>query len=193
MKTFQQFAMVISKVCECLNWIAEALFLTAFITSIAARGWMQDILSRFLFENGQGNAEISVFGFELNIMVDGSISMTAVSLLCVCALLMTFLEAMVFRNLYLILKTTMGKTSFSKGQTPFQKDNVRMVREIGIFYIAMSVVGFVMSIICRLILGTDATEISVELGNILTGIILLCLSETFSYGTLLQEDVEGLV
>ncbi len=131
--------------------------------------------------------------FKLYVMINGKLSVAAFSLLCFSIILLAFLNAMVFRNVYLILKTTLGKTSFSKGQTPFQKDNVRMIREIGIFYIAESLLSLAMGIICRLVLGAEATELSVGLNNILAGIVFLCLSETFAYGTKLQDDVEGLV
>lgn len=195
MKTVQKAAMIVSKVCECIYWIAEAVFAILFIASLAARGWTKDLLTQTFGKIGPGieSAEFNVLGFELDLSINGEISVTAFSLLCFSAILLAFLNAMVFRNIYLILKTTLGKTSFSKGQTPFQKDNVRMIREIGIFYIAESLLSLTMGIICRLVLGAEATELSVGLNNILAGIVFLCLSETFAYGTKLQDDVEGLV
>lgn len=61
--------------------------------------------------------------------------------------------AMVFRNVYLIFRTAKGKTWFAKGDTPFQKDIVRMVREIGIFYLAVPIVSLLMSVVAVLVLG----------------------------------------
>lgn len=195
MKTVQKTAMIVSKVCECTYWIAEAVFTVLFLASLAARGWMKELIMQIFEKAGSGieSAEFKLLGFELNLSVNGEISMTAFSLLCFSAILLAFLSAMVFRNLYLILRTTLGKTSFSKGQTPFQKDNVRMIREIGIFYIAESLLGLIMGIICRLILGSESTGLSIGLNNILAGIVFICLSKTFAYGTKLQDDVEGLV
>ena len=67
------------------------------------------------------------------------------------AVIILSLMAMVFRNLYLIIKR-------SETGTPFQPDNIRMLREIGIFAIAIPIVGLIMSIVCRLVLGVDAVE-----------------------------------
>lgn len=79
-----------------------------------------------------------------------------------------------------------GTNAFPERQRTYDKGNWD-------FYIAESLIGLTMGIICRLILGAEATELSVGLNNILAGIVFLCLSETFAYGTQLQNDVEGLV
>ena len=94
--------------------------------------------------------------------------------------------AMVFRNLYLIIKK-------SEGTTPFQKDNVRMLREIGIFTIAIPVIGFVMSVIARLAIGYEVAEISNSMDGFIMGIIVLCLTQFFAHGVELENDVDGLL
>ena len=116
--------------------------------------------------------------------------MTAILLFSICAVIILSLMAMVFRNVNLILKTTLGKTKFSKGQTPFQKDNTRMVREIGIFFISVPVISFVVSVIARAVLGVDNAEISVDFQNLIIGIIVLCLSQSFAYGNELQDQAD---
>ena len=100
---------------------------------------------------------------------------------------------MIFRNVYLILKTAQGKTWFSKGDTPFQKDIVRMLREIGIFLLSSCAVDLFWSIGLRMILGVDQVELSVGLTRIILGMMVLCLSQFFDYGAHLQEDVDGLL
>lgn len=112
MKTVQKIAMVVSKVCECLYWVVGAVFASTLIASLAARDWTQAYFEKMHF--GADSSMFNALGFELNVMIDGRLSMTAVSLLCFCTVLLAFLNAMVFRNIYLILKTTLGKTSFSR-------------------------------------------------------------------------------
>ena len=100
---------------------------------------------------------------------------------------------MIFRNVYLIFKTAEGETKFSQGKTPFQKDNIRMVREIGIFCIAIPVVELIVSVIARIVLPVGVVETSVEMTGVFMGLVVLCLSQFFAYGMELQEDVDGLV
>ena len=112
--------------------------------------------------------------------------MTTFFLFGIGATVILGLMAMVFRNLSLIFKR-------SENNTPFQKDNVRMMKEIGIFSIAVPVVGFVMSVIARIVIGAEAAEISINQSGIFMGIIVLCLTQFFAYGTELEKDVDGLL
>ena len=102
------------------------------------------------------------------------------------AVLILALMAMIFRNLNLIIKK-------SEGTTPFQPDNVRMFREIGIFSIAVPVVGLIMSIITRLVLGAEAAEVSNNFSGLVIGIVVLCITQFFAHGIELEKDVDGLL
>ena len=108
----------------------------------------------------------------------------------VCAVLYGLL-AMVFRNIYLIVRTARGGTWFSKGETPFQDDNIRMVREIGIFLIAMYIVQLVGTGIVHLV--ASHVESSTSMLVLFLGIIMICLSKIFEYGKGLEEAQEGLI
>ena len=110
--------------------------------------------------------------------------------LIVCAVLYGLL-AMVFRNIYLIVRTARGGTWFSKGETPFQDDNIRMVREIGIFLIAMYIVQLVGTGIVHLV--ASHVESSTSMLVLFLGIIMICLSKIFEYGKGLEEAQEGLI
>ena len=68
-----------------------------------------------------------------------------------------------------------------------------MMKEIGIFAIAVPVIGFIMSIIVRLVTGVETAEISVDMGGIFMGIIVLCLTQYFVHGADLEKDVDGLL
>ena len=92
---------------------------------------------------------------------------------------------MIFRNLYLIIKNS--------GETPFSADNIRRLREIGIFSISSPIICFFISIISRVILGVDDTEIAVGMDGFITGILVLFLSRIFTYGAKLESDVDGLL
>ena len=103
--------------------------------------------------------------------------------------------AMICRNIYLIFKTANGETKFSQGKTPFQPDIVRMIREIGIFSIAIPIVEIIMSIVGSLVLGPLGAEFdfSVNLVSVFFGLVVLCLSQFFAYGVQLQKETDGLV
>lgn len=137
---------------------------------------------------------IAVQGFSIVIgNPDGTLNNAAMIIFLITGALTAELMAWVFRNVNLILRTTQGLTKFSKGKTPFQKDNVRMMREIGIFFISIAVVELAMSGIAVLILGPEMAEVSADLGGVVIGILMLCLSQVFAIGQKMQEDVDGLV
>ena len=138
--------------------------------------------------------EFRVQGFSIRIAgPDGTVDNRALMIFLLGGALVLELMAWVFRNVNLILRTTQGLTKFSQGKTPFQKDNVRMMREIGIFFISIAVVELAMSGVAVLILGPETAEISADLGGVVIGILMLCLSQVFALGQRMQEDVDGLV
>lgn len=191
MERLNKVALVVSKILEVFHWIGEAGMLAVLVCSLVAGDWLENILTDGVSENG---TMLSTYGFELMaVNADGTVNMKAVMLFSIGAIMILGLMAMVFRNIYLIIKTAKGGTWFANGSTPFQKDIVRMVREIGIFYIAVPVVGLAMSVISRLMLGAETAEISMSLEGFVTGLIILCLSQIFSYGMQLQRDVDGLL
>lgn len=188
MKSVNRAAIILTKILEVLHWFTAAVMAVVLIASAASANWLEEILQK---GSGTLGDTLATYGFEMNVLYsDGKINMTAILLFSICAVIILSLMAMVFRNVNLILKTTLGKTKFSKGQTPFQKDNTRMVREIGIFFISVPVISFVMSVIVRAVLGVDNAEISVDFQNLIIGIIVLCLSQSFAYGNELQEQAD---
>ena len=68
-----------------------------------------------------------------------------------------------------------------------------MMREIGIFSIAVPVIGLFMSFIVRLIIGVDAVEKSMDMNGVFMGIVVLCLTPFFVHGAELEKDVDGLL
>lgn len=185
MKGINKLGKIVMKILEVFHWVAVALMTAAVICSVADPEWVKYFVS-FDAKDCCG-ANLEVYGFEVNApVVDGNVDMTVVLLFGIVAVLILSVMAMVFRNLHLIFKK-------SENATPFQKDNIRMMREIGIFAIAVPVIGLIMSIIIRPVIGVETTEISVDMSGIFMGIIVLCLTQFFVHGAELEKDVDGLL
>ncbi|MFR1436451.1 MAG: hypothetical protein ACLSS9_14775 [Acutalibacteraceae bacterium] len=185
MKGIVKAAKIVTKIAEVFHWIGTALMLAATVCSLAAPDWVK----YFVGINAKEccGAELNVYGFEIIAPVkNSSVDMTTLFLFGIGAVIILSLIAMVFRNLNLIIKK-------SEGSTPFKPDNIRMLKEIGIFSFSIPVVGLLMSIVCRLILGIDAVETSVNFYGFFMGIVVLCLTQFFIHGAELQKDVDGLL
>lgn len=176
---------IITKILEVFHWVGTALMAAATVCALAAPEWVGYFVG-FDAKECCG-ANLTVYGFEVNApVVNGNVDMTTFFLFGIGAAIILALMAMVFRNLHLIFRK-------SENTTPFQKDNIRMMKEIGIFSIAVPVVGFVMSLVIRLVIGAEAAEIRVSQSGIFMGIIVLCLTQYFIHGAELENDVDGLL
>ena len=184
MKKLNQVVKVIAKILEIAHWVGAGLMAAVAVCSAVAPQW----LGRFMDVEALGQeTEVTVYGFEVAVVdAAGRLNTTVLCLFAIGAVLIFALVAMMFRNINLILKK-------AESATPFHKDNVRMVREIGIFSIAIPVVGLIMSVILRLVAGVETSETSVRLGGVIMGIVMLSLSQIFAYGGTLEKDVDGLV
>lgn len=185
MKGMSTAAKIITKILEVFHWVGAALMAAAAVCAAVAPqyiGYFVDFDAKECC-----GAELSVYGFEVSLPVtDGAVDMTAFLLFGIGAVIILALMAMVFRNLSLIFRK-------SETGSPFQKDNIRMMKEIGIFCIAVPVIGFLMSTVIRLVTGVDTVELSLDMGGIFMGIIVLCLTQYFIHGAELENDVAGLV
>lgn len=184
MKKLNKVVKIVAKVFEVVHWVLAGIMVLMAICS----GQVAERLNSFYNMTGSAQtAEASVYGFEVELMnAAGKINATTLMLFAIGAVFLYILVAMIFRNIYLIIKK-------SESETPFNNDNIRMVREIGIFSIAMPIIGLIMSTIIRLVVGVDFTEINVKLYGFVMGIIMLCLSQFFAYGAKLEKDVDGLL
>lgn len=183
MKKLDKVTLVLAKVLEIGHWIGMVGMIVVFVLSL--------IMGSGVFNNvnlADFDASLITYGFEIE-MVDaaGQVSVPALRVFCIGAALILGVMAMVFRNIYLILKR-------SENTTPFQKDNVRMVREIGIFLIAVPVISLIMSIVARLVVGPELVEASsVGLSSFMVGLVMLCLSQFFAHGVELETETDGLL
>ena len=185
MKGINKLGKIITKILEVFHWVGAVLMVAATVCSVAAPNWVKYFVGFDAKECCGANLE--VYGFEVNApVVNGNTDMTSFMLFGIGAVIILAVMAMVFRNLHLIFKK-------SENGTPFQKDNIRMMKEIGIFAIAVPVIGLIMSIIVRLVTGVETAEISIDMGGIFMGIIVLCLTQYFVHGADLEKDVDGLL
>lgn len=180
-------AVVLTKIIELFHWVAVGLLSASLIVY-----FLNDNLLKYLMD--VGNGEFAVSGYSVNVLSEsGDLIAGAFVPALTAGIIVCGLTAMIFRNIYLIFKTTNGKTKFSKGTTPFQPENVRMLREIGIFAILIPAVEFICDVITKIIVGVDFVESSISITGIVLGIAVLCLSQFFVYGMELQRDSDGLL
>lgn len=185
MKKLNKTVIRLSCIAEVFLWIGTAVMLGLFIASLI----VPDKLG-FMLESGS----LTISGFNIaTVDAAGNAIPRAVTVCTFAGILIMPLSAMIARNIHLIFQTAAGATAFSQGVTPFQKDNVRMVREIGIFSIAIPAVELLVSVIAQLYVGNVQAEYSVNLNGVFFGLVILCLSQFFAYGVSLQEEVDGLV
>ncbi len=181
---------IISLVFEFFFLAVAAAYAATTILHFAKPATVQNWVTAMASET---NGELKSAGFCVQVICNGEYLRPGVLAALLSGILANLCYTMIFRNVNLTLRTMKGKTWFAKGETPFQKDITRMVREIGIFLILIPVIETIISAIFRPIIGMGIAEISVDMSKIITGIVVLALSEIFAYGENLEKDVEGLV
>ena len=183
---------VISKIAEIIHWIGAGISAVFILITSLDKGFIADCVA----EEGPEFAQITGYGFDINALTPtGEVNHFAMTMAFVGMMITFVLMALVFRNLDIILTTIRGKYVHAKSSSPFQEDVVRRVREIGIFTIAMPVIGF---IITAIITGVSlangiVSEVSVSFDGVFIGLVCLCLTQIFSYGAKLEEEVDGLL
>ena len=189
MKKLNKATTIISKIGEIIYWIAAVFtFVMIFISAFGKLEWLSK-LSDFVPSN---ITELKSTGFTLEALNGSTFTKGAYIVFFITMFLVFGISAMIFRNVNLVLKTANGKTWFAKSESPFQPDNIRMVREIGIFFIFIPIIEIIMSVISKFVL-PNTIDCSVDFSFIFVGIIAICLSEYFAYGMKLQNDVDGLL
>ena len=185
MKVINKLGKIIAKILEVFHWVGVMLMIAATVCSVVAPNWVNYFVGFDAKECCGANLE--VYGFEVNApVINGNVDMTSFLIFGIGAVIILVMMAMVFRNLHLIFKK-------SENTTPFQKDNIRMMREIGYFSIAVPVIGLIMSVFVRLVTGVETAEVSIDTTGIFMGIIVLCLTQFFIHGAELEKDVDGLL
>ena len=179
MKKMTVAGKIITKILEVLHWACAGLMALLMLLSYGKPGtWEHTSAPTF---------DYTVYGFSVDLADSaGGTNPTAFYLFLITAAILCVLMAMIFHDIYSILKK-------AEERTPFHEDNIRKLKEIGYLSIAVPIVGLVMSTIMRLALGPDAVEIGGDIDGFVMGIIVLCLTQYFAYGAQLEKDVDGLV
>lgn len=186
MKGISKLAKIVTKIVEVCHWVGAGLMAATVVCCVAAPRYIGHFVDLDVKE-GCSAELLDVYGFQVSVPVtNGSLDMTTFVLFGIGAAIILALMAVIFHNLNLVFKK-------SENATPFQKDNIRRMKEIGIFSIAVPLIGFVMSILIRLVTGVESAEISLNLGGIVMGIVVLCLTGYFIHGAELEEDINGLL
>ncbi len=183
MKKLDKVTRVLAKLLEIGHWIAMVSMAVVFVLSfVMGTGIFREV------NMADFGASLTTYGFEIEAVDQvGQVRLAALRIFCVAAVLILGTMAMVFRNIYLILKR-------AERDTPFQADNVRMVREVGIFLIAVPVISLIMSVVARLVLGVDMVETSsIGVSSFMVGLTVLCLSQFFAHGVELETETDGLL
>lgn len=169
---------VFAKIVEIGLWMSDAALVLFLIGSI----FFKDMIKES-FMKGLDDGTFEIAGFETKLIDStGSINTAALLFAIIAGIVAVGFTAMIFRNITLIFKS----------ETPFCADNVRMVREIGIFAICIPAFQIILSIATTIALHAYA-EIAVDLKTVLFGFVVLCLSQYFQYGASLEKDMDGLI
>ena len=174
-----KYAEILAGVMEALHWSAAASMVALGICAAVSWDWLDGIFARI------NEPSLSTYGFEI-VATQGRLESRAVWLFAIAAVVILALMALVCRNVRLILKR-------SRSASPFQRENVRMLREIGLFFLAIPVVSLAMSVLLRLLLGDAVEAATLDPTHFVMGIFMLCLSLAFDHGAALEADTEGLV
>lgn len=180
---------VLTKILEVALWIGTVAGIIGIVGSIVDKEGVRKLIT----ENG---GELACSGFDVNVITNnGEINFFAVTMFFIGTVLIFILTALIFRNIHNILTTIAGKNKHTVSTSPFQKDVVRMVREIGIFSVGIPVIGVIITAITSIVsvINGNSTEVSASLDGIVIGLVCLCLTQIFAYGAKLEEEVDGLV
>lgn len=133
------------------------------------------------------NPEGSVYGFEAMLAgPTGQINYIAYAVYAFGATAIFLFMALIFRNLGEVIRV-------SEEKTPFCEENVNRLTKIGIFSVAIPLVGLAFSIILRIVLGPEVAEISLNQSGLMMGLVVFVLTSYFAHGVELEQDVDGLL
>lgn len=178
MKKIYQLAMTACKVVEVLFWLL--VFLEIAGTALLLLGVIpqQLALEKVFYPLGLAGIPAGGAGWGRVRLAEG--------LLIADGVVTGVLMALVFRHVHRILAQ-------SRSATPFQPDNIRRLRQVGVCYLGVAVVDLAVNTLLRLMLGREALRLSVDYGSILAGLLVLCLTQFFARGMELEQDLEGLM
>lgn len=184
-----RISMILAKLIEVSFWIAAVGLLVAFIMALFFPG---QIANGNLASLSQPQEELTVLGLSAGMISYDSLA-HALCFLCPFGCISASLYAMIFRNIYLILRKVNASDgrAFSSDNSPFQPDIIRMVREIGIFSILIPLTTLIGQVILRLFL--PESNGNFDILQLVSGLAILYLSTIFQYGGHLQAEMDEVI
>ena len=184
MKQIQSMTETVTQIMAVIHGVTAAVIAGVGLGALAA----PELIRKLVVQGEAGDSvDLSVYGFGVTVPVEqGGPDLLTLGLFCIGAALILGTTALVFRKLHQVIRNA-GES------TPFREDNLRLLRQIGWLSILIPVIGLVMSIVCRLAVGVESAETSVNLFGLSMGILVLCLTQFFAHGVELERDVEGLL
>ncbi|MBQ0071536.1 MAG: DUF2975 domain-containing protein [Spirochaetales bacterium] len=190
MEKLNKAIIVISKIAEVVVLVGMVVLIGMFLFTIFGADFITETLKADAMQ-----MRVTINGATYEVLDEvGNVHLSAFRFALAAAFSACILVFMVVRNINLIFRTTEGKTWFSKGDTPFQPDNIRMVREIGIFIILMPVLEAVIALLATVFTPYPVlADFEIDITLFFIGLVVLALSQYFAYGMELQNEVDGLV
>ena len=181
MKALNKATRIIARIAEIAHIVGACIMAVLLVCCIFAPNMAEEMVV------GDPAGENAIYGFHFTLTgVDGAVDRASMIIFAVTVVILFVMMALVFHSVYRIIKT-------SEGGTPFRPENVRLLRRIGFLAIGVPVVGIVMSIVGRLVVGPDFAETSTDFGGVFTGLLVLWLTQVFTRGAELEQDAEGLI
>lgn len=134
-----------------------------------------------------GNISINEIGMSITELDSISGIRTAGTLACLYGTVICSMGVVVFGNINRIFVNT------EKTNTPFTKDNVKLVKQIGVLSIAAPFVGLVVTLIMGILVKSGTYKFSLDMTQLFMGFVILCLSQFFAHGVELEDEVKGLL
>lgn len=189
MKRINKAIIVMSKIVEVFMWVGAAL--SAAVAVVLCMGkweWM-----KYFTSVSPADTDLRLGSVSVHVQYFGQPNQSAFIFYFVVYSLTVVLAALIFRKLYLVFKTAEGETAMAKGNTPFQPENVRMIRQIGLLTIGIPVFHALVAVFSMIFFHGISVSYSVDFTYFFMGFIALSLSQYFAYGVELQNEVDGLV
>lgn len=176
------FTKTVSRVLQVIMIVAA---ISCLIGGVIVYFALSDGVIELIKQNiANGNLKISELGVSLHELGDARV---AGVFGCLYGFVCTSLGSIIFRNIYKVFK------NIDDNATPFTRENVKLVKYIGIYSIIAPFVGGVMGAIMNLAVKNPNITISLDGTSLFMGFVVLCLSQLFAYGVELEDEVEGLV
>ncbi len=174
---------VMAKIIEVLGWFGTACIAIGSALIVIFNDEIVESYNSGVME--ANNASLNVTGGTteqfMQMVEEGNGAYFFIPFLVVCVL-----STLIFRNIYNIFKK-------SNTESPFAESNIKRIKNIGIYAIAIPVCKIVLYAIFAALSHSSQFYFSISLSEVVFGLVALCLSQYFAYGAQLENDVEGLL